>query len=75
MPELTITFQVPQGVAAITRRAAASLNLEVREGGAAADPKSDPVFTVVLRQAIDAYHLAELTTSDPAWARLFLMKK
>lgn len=62
----SITFlDVDADVALITRRAAATLKLRVVE-------LPDGGFQVELTSAIDAYLLGDLTSKDPAWARLFL---
>jgi len=61
----SVRFQLRGLSADITRRAAAALALSVVE-------EPDGTFRVELRQPTDAYHLGVQTSSDRAWARVFL---
>jgi hypothetical protein len=61
----SITFQLAARPAAIVKRAAGALRLRIVEQGT-------DVFTVELRESLDAYRLGQLTVDDPGWAREFL---
>lgn len=62
-----ITFDVSPGLAAITKRAAARLQLPVIDC-------ADGTFRVELADSVDAYRLGDLSVQDPAWAQEFLLR-
>jgi len=72
MSEQTIRFQLQPRAAAIVQRAAQALNLRVLKQTHVCDPRGQEILVVVLRDALDAYRLAERTAGDPGWAREFL---